>query len=287
MRSWHKTMDDRKNDVTVEGAYKQLVDYIVQVAEGTVGRRTFNQPKGFKSRQLQRLVKQRNAAGRAWRQANAINAPDTAVKLSRYKFLLHKTALAKRQEEMKSRKRWQAKVIRDGGLSSRRLWKTLKPDRESLNAVVGTDGETITDSSKIVEEVYKHFSELTAINTGEQTGQANGVEAEAVDQGDEGVTEVGSSPEVVQTVPKTNGMGNAQNKEAAQVREEESNGGVGSTETIPQDPPVPPPPPKPPDESINQYLGAEFSLGEIKCAVEEIKNNIHHPVRAQNILNEK
>ena len=159
LEEWHNEIGQEASQESASDAYKMLCAAVLSSADATIGRCS-QVLLHRKSQKLNKVIKQRNMAGWQWKRAVREQQRDCEKKLKRYRHWLAKVQEVKKQEQQEARKKWQAKVMKQGGLSSKMLWKSLKTQKQRLSAVRTPDGTVVSSPHSIVMATYDHFEQF-------------------------------------------------------------------------------------------------------------------------------
>ena len=161
MGEWEDQMGDENiHEAMVERGYEELVKAIIRVGQKTIGKS--KGPKKMKKNYQQRkMIKRRNRAARQWRKANKQGDVQTAEKWSEFLRWGRKIKRSRARQKMKIAAKWRAKMILEGGTSSRNFWRDIseKGTRHEINIVEDESGTT-SKPEGIRRKIEEHLRAL-------------------------------------------------------------------------------------------------------------------------------
>ena len=143
-------------------AYVELVACIVSATEETIGSKVRGgQNRGMNSR-MKTLIRLRNQAGKAWRQALMSGSANTQEKWEVSKRRLAGVAAELSKDARRKRMKWRIKSLEHKSCSSRTIWRDLrsKGGKVEICALKTGAGITVVNPVEIREEIGRYMSEL-------------------------------------------------------------------------------------------------------------------------------
>ena len=245
MDDWNMEMGNGGDNDIIK-AYDNLVALIISAAEEEIGTKTFKQ-KFTTSTKLKRAEAKRIIARNKWRVANLKGQKNTNLLWENYKVTAKKVRNIGAGIRRKMRNKWLTRVSKEGGLSSRVLWREIKTKEKELTALKTNNG-VVTNIEDLKEVVVNHYKELGAIDDGEENNQQDRDESnETIEYISDDLMEVGIVDEGGLVYLTTNGKNNK--------TEEGKEGGEGKN-------------PEYEGEKIE-----EISIEEVKDVIKGMKNN--------------
>ena len=164
---WITTYSNIRDGQDAMLAYSHFLEGVTKAANAVFPKHNYRQRPRIPNRSISRKVTLRNKAGRQCRTAIIDDSPDAPQRWATYKKVAAQLKAARSKQAITRRNTSRAKVVAEGGVSSKTLWRSLTATDDPLRAV-RENSCTISDPPSVLHSIHKHVASLATHSMDQQ-----------------------------------------------------------------------------------------------------------------------